>query len=374
MLTAGANANDGDFPALQALPNTVVRLVIDGGITPAIVGYVKNGIEYAESSQATAIMIELDSRGGLLDSTRQLVHHLLAAGVPTIAYIAPSAGQPTASGLLITMAADIAAMAQGTYIGVASPLELLDEDDAAAFVHLLAENQNRNYEWVKHAVNESKSISAAEALNTHVIDFVSKDRRELMEQIDGRTVEVRGRTWTLATKAAKIVNFEMRGSQVLFDWLSDPNLLFLLMLFGFLGLFIELQSPGMVLPGLFGAVCLLAVFGIQVLPINWFGVVLVLLSAMLFIVEFYVATLGILAALGLSFLAIGSFLLFDVEGSTFRIEPLLIWFFIGPLACLMVGFGILSYVKKKQRKNAATTTLTGYDAGSTLAVPKLPNL
>ncbi len=233
------------------------------------------------------------------------------------------------------------------------------ENDTVAWARSLAEGKNRNAAWAENAVRESVSISEREALKEKVVDYIAKDVSELLVLIDGKTVEIDGQKQILQMKNAQIINFEMSNQQKLLKWFSDPTLIFLLMLMGFLGLFLEFQAPGVSLPGILGVLCLAFVFGLQLLPLNGFGVLLILGAIVFFIAEIYITSFGLLSLVGLGLFVLGSFLLFDTPGSSLQVEPIMIWVFAGCMLFLIAGIGYLITRAKNQRPASGVDSLQG---------------
>jgi membrane-bound serine protease (ClpP class) len=245
----------------------VHHIVVDGAIGPAVAEFVKEAIDRAKTEKAAALLIELDTPGGLLTSARTVVKDLLAAPVPVIVYVAPSGAGAGSAGVFITMAAHVAAMAPGTSIGAAHPVGGGGEDIkgdmgekienfTASFSEAIARQRGRNVEWAVKAVRESVSVAADEAAKLKVVDVVAKDRDDLFARVDGRTVEVAGEKHVLRVKAAELQTFEMRFSQRVLAVLGDPNIVYLLMLAGLLGLYVEFTNPGVFFPGVVGGICL----------------------------------------------------------------------------------------------------------------------
>jgi membrane-bound serine protease (ClpP class) len=343
---------------------TVPLLVIQSTINPAISDYVEKGLEKAAREGAPCVILEMDTPGGLDTAMRDIVQSILNSPVPVVVYIAPSGARAASAGVLITMAAHVAAMAPGTNIGAAHPVglggEKMDEtmlkkveNDAAAYAKSLAEQRGRNVDWAVKAVRESESVSATKALELRVIDLMAKDRAELLEKINGREVQtVRGKK-TIQVKDLAVEPIEMSWRYRLLDALSNPNIAYLLMMLGFYGLFFELSSPGVIFPGVFGAICLiLAFFALQTLPVNYAGVLLILLAIILFIAEIKVTSYGVLTLGGVIAMILGSLMLFDSPEPYLRVS----WYVIFPLVLTTVGFFVfaLSFALKAQLKKPTT--------------------
>ena len=310
----------------------VVLLVIDGGINPATVDYIRDGVAAAEAQQAAALLIQLDTPGGLLDSTKSIVKDILGAPVPVIVYVAPSGAGAISAGVFITMAANVAAMASGTNIGAAHPVggqgETISgdmrekvENFAVSLSRTIAQKRGRNVEWAEQAVRESVSITEREAVELHVVDLVATDINDLLQRIDGREVEIRGRPEVLATAGAAIEPHHMRLRQKILNILANPNLAYLLMMAGILGLYVEFTNPGVLFPGVAGAICLLlALTALQVLPINYTGLALIALGVTLLVAEAFLPSFGVLGIGGMIGFVLGSLLLFDTPESTIAVD------------------------------------------------------
>ncbi|MBI4746812.1 MAG: nodulation protein NfeD [Deltaproteobacteria bacterium] len=308
---------------LNAQERQVRVINVQATINPNIAEFITHSIKMSASSGDEAIIIELDTPGGLDTSMREIVKELLSPPLPVIVYVHPGGGRAASAGALITMAANIAAMTPGTNIGAAHPVNIgggevskeMNEkitNDAVAFIRGLAEKRGRNAEWAVKAVKESASIPAEEALKINVIDIVAGDLNDLLNQTDGRKVlSARGEV-TLNTKGAKIVRENMGFARQILNTISDPNVAYILMMLGLLGLYFELANPGALFPGVVGAICIvLAFYAFQTIPVNYAGVLLILLSIVLFVAEAFVTSYGILAIGGIVAMFLGSIMLFD---------------------------------------------------------------
>jgi membrane-bound serine protease (ClpP class) len=306
---------------------------IDGSINPAVDDFVRESIATTRDDGAEALVIQLDTPGGLLTSTRSIVKELLGAPVPILVYVAPAGAGATSAGVFVTMAAHVAAMAPGTTIGAAHPVgagggdvagDLREkiENFTVSFVQSIAERRGRNVEWAAKAVRESVAVTEHEALALHVIDVVAPDLRSLLAQAAGREVQVAGGKVTLALGAdTEVTPLRMRLKQRVLDLIADPNVAYLLFMAGLLGLYFELSSPGVVFPGVVGVICLLlALAAFQVLPINSTGVLLLLFAGGLMVAEAYVPSFGILGVGGIVAFVLGSLLLFDTPDSTIAVD------------------------------------------------------
>lgn len=312
-------------------------IVVDAGINPATADFIHESIAAAKRDGARALIIELDTPGGLLDSTKSIVKDILGAPVPVIVYIAPSGAGAASAGVFVTMAANLAAMAPGTNIGAAHPVGGQGEDIggdmrekvesfAASLSKTIAQERGRNAEWAEKAVRESVSATEQEALKLHVVDIVAASVDDLLRQANGREVTVDGRKVKLDLAGAEVVHREMRLKQKILNILSNPNLAYLLMMAGILGLYVEFTHPGVFFPGIAGAICLLlGMTALQVLPINYSGLVLILLGLSLLISELFVPSFGILGVGGIVAFVLGSLLLFDTPESNLTLDPNIVY-------------------------------------------------
>ena len=316
-----------EAPAAAAL----ARIVIEGSINPAVAGFVHESIARARAEGAPALVIELDTPGGLLPSMQAIVKDILAAPVPVIVYVAPSGAGAGSAGVFITLAAHVAAMAPGTSIGAAHPVGGGGEDIkgtlgrkivnfTASFSEAIAHKRGRNVEWAARAVRRSVSITAEEAAKLNVVDFVAKDLDEVVARADGRTVDVAGESRKLALGRAvrgadghvRVHTYEMRLSQRVLNVIADPRIASLLMMAGLLGLYVEFTHPGLAFPGVAGAICLiLGLAALHVLPVNTSALALLLLGVALLVAEAFLPTFGVVGAGGLIAFVLGALFLFD---------------------------------------------------------------
>jgi membrane-bound serine protease (ClpP class) len=315
VLAASLAAQD----ARRVVRVTTVKGMIHGGVTRQL----EKAIDVAARQGAEALLIELDTPGGLLDATRDIVQKLLNAPVPVIVYVAPSGAHAGSAGLMITLAAHVAAMAPGTNIGAATPVSPQGEipetmkkkvtNDTAAFVEAIAQQRKRNTDWAIKAVRDAVSVTDRDALRLRVIDLVAASRDDLLAQADGRVVPVHGQDRTLRTKGASVVAIEMGLKDRVAVGLANPDLAFVFLLVAILGLYVEFGHPGLIFPGAVGAAAgLLFLFSIQVLPFNYLGLLLIAIGITLFALELKFTSYGLLTAGGLACLLAGSLLLFDV--------------------------------------------------------------
>ena len=323
LLPAGVSAAGSEIDVLR----------VDGTINPVLAGYIERGIGLAEEHGATCV-IQLDTPGGLDTSMRDIIKSILEADVPVVVYVPPG-GRAASAGAFITIAAHVAAMSPGTEIGAAHPVAIgedgMDEtmeakvvNDAVAYIRSIAEMRGRNADWAEAAVRESRSSPASEALELGVIDIVAQNLEDLIAQLDGWQVTLLGgEVVTINTDDASINYTDMGAMERFLFVISDPNIAYILLSLGMMGLFFELASPGAILPGVVGAICLfLAFYSLGMLPVNYAGVLLIVLAFGLFIAEIFVASQGLLALGGVASLAIGSMIL--MGSPMFRIHPGLI--------------------------------------------------
>jgi membrane-bound serine protease (ClpP class) len=266
----------------------IFSITVKDGINPAVAEFISQTIEKAEKEKAEALIINLNTPGGLLSSTRDIVTEMMGSKVPIVVYVSPSGAHAGSAGVFITLAANIAVMAPGTNIGAAHPVTLQGKadaimmekgtNDAAAFIRSIAAKRNKNIRWAEDAVRLSESITEKEALEQNVIDLIASSQEDLVSKIDGRKVELESGPKILNTKNAKIENLEMGFFQGVLSKISDPNIAYILMMLGFFGLLFELFSPGAIFPGIVGVICLiLAFYAMSSMPVNYAGVALIIL-------------------------------------------------------------------------------------------------
>lgn len=320
--------------AAETQPELMV-ITVEGVINPVSAEYVVRSIAKAENENAEALIIRLDTPGGLDASMRIIVKEIIGSSVPVVVYVAPGGARAASAGTFIAIAAHIAAMAPGTNIGAAHPVgmggkmdkTLADKaaNDAAAYIKSLAEKKRRNGSWAEDAVKKSLSATETEALNSHVIDIISPDLNTLLRDIDGKRVETTSGQRTLRTKNAKTLYVNPGIRQKVLGFITDPNVAYILMMLGFYGLFFELTNPGAIFPGVFGGICLiLAFYAFQTLPVNYAGVMLIILAIILFILEIKIISHGVLTIGGVISMIIGSLMLFESAGPFFRVSLYLI--------------------------------------------------
>jgi len=298
---------------------SIVVVEVDGVITPVIADHVRDALDLAEREGHQALLVELDTPGGLDTSMRDIVQSFLNSRVPVIVYVSPQGARAASAGAIITFASHVAAMAPGTSIGAATPIDLEGGDlaekvinDAASYAESIAEQRGRNVEFAIDAVREGRSVAANEALELGVVDLLARDRAQLLEVLDGRVVELGpGRDVTLRTAGAELVEVDLGFARSVLQWLSDPNLAFLFISIGTLAILYELANPGFGGGAIVGVILLVLAFtALSVFPVNAAGVILLVLAAGLFIAELFVPGLGVFAAGGTVALVLAGLFLF----------------------------------------------------------------
>ncbi len=379
-LLLALSATDAARAQEARLGGAAALLDIDGAIGPATSDYLHRALGQAVDGGAAVVVLRLDTPGGLSAAMRDIIRDMLASPIPVIAYVAPSGARAASAGTYILYASQLAAMAPGTNLGAATPIRLgggktpLGNDggdaedggdaapadaesakainDAAAYIRSLAELHGRNADWAESAVRRAESLSADEALQKNVIEIVARDVEDLLNQADGRTVKIGGAQATLHTAGLRVVPLEPDWRTRLLAVITDPNIAYILMLVGIYGIVFEFWSPGAVAPGVVGAISLVvALFALNLLPINMAGAGLVLLGIALFVAEAFVPSFGMLGIGGATAFALGSVFLFqDVPGFG------LSWTVIGVATGLTVAFFVLviAAVVQAQRRRVAS--------------------
>ncbi|UCC78822.1 MAG: nodulation protein NfeD [Candidatus Zixiibacteriota bacterium] len=318
MLAIPASADEAFDDAPETPVVTVMR--INSAIGPITVREIKNGLERSEDLDAEAFVIELNTPGGNMESTWDIIQVILASEIPVVIYVSPPGARAASAGVYISYAAHVAAMAPQTNIGSAHPVSMgapMDStmaekvtNDAVAKIKTLGQKRGRNIEWAEEAVRQSVSVTEFEALELNVIDFLADDLDDLLYQMDGATVEIITGDFVLDTEGAEKVPLNVGFANQILEILSDPNVAYILMTIGLLGLYFEFSNPGAILPGVIGGIALiLALFSFQALPINFAGVLLILLALVLFLLEVKITSHGILGGGGVISLFLGSLML-----------------------------------------------------------------
>ncbi|MGD8978484.1 MAG: nodulation protein NfeD [candidate division WOR-3 bacterium] len=328
--------------------NDVLIADLDGVISPASSSYLVRVIEVAERDDAACLIFMIDTPGGLDVSMRQITKRILSAEIPVVVYVAPKGARAASAGVFILYASHVAAMAPGTNVGAAHPVSMGGEqmdsvmtekvtNDAVAYLRALAKERGRNAEWAELSVRESASVDAEAALGLGVADLIAVDEDELIEKLDGREVKVQDVVVVLDTRDSQKREVKMTLRERLLLLLTNPNVAYILLLLGVYGLFFELQNPGMIFPGVVGGICLiLGFYSLHVLPVNYAGVALIILSAILFILEIYVTSQGLLTIGGVVALVFGSLILFESDVPYLRVS----WEVIMLVVIIVAGFVI----------------------------------
>jgi len=332
VLTVSADTKKAPAPA--ALPSTEKRIYLielDAPITPVVADYINKAIDRATKAGAEALIIQMNTPGGLVESMQQIVMKMMSSGVPIVVYVAPSGARAASAGVFITLAANVAAMAPTTHMGAAHPVQMqgkMDEtmekkavNDLSAMVRGIAEKRGRNAQWAEDAVRNSVSLTETEALKNKVIDLIVPDIPSLVKALDGRTVEMLIGKRILKTEGAIVETITMGFRDKLLDIVGNPNIAYILMILGFYGLYFELSNPGAIFPGVAGAICLiLAFYALQTLPINYAGLMLIILAIALFIAEAFITSHGILGVGGTIAMVLGSVMLIDSPAPSLQIS------------------------------------------------------
>ena len=346
---------------VQAEPNDIYIIRIADAISPGTSEFIKSGIKTAEENAAACIIIELDTPGGLAESMRLIVQKILASRVPVVVFVSPSGARAASAGVMITMAADVAAMAPGTNIGAAHPVGAGGKDidgtmsekiinDMVAQAKSVAEKRGRNAKWVEDAIRESVSVTETEALKENIIDIIAKDMDDLIQQLNGREIKDRGKLDL--DDANKVVLEETLRTKIL-RTISNPNIAYILMMIGLAGLYFELSHPGAIFPGVIGAIALiLAFFAMQTLPVNYAGILLIVLAIIFFIMEMKIASYGLLSVAGIVSLLLGSLMLFEGDTTDIKLSLQVVL----PTIIVISGFfvAVAGLVFRAQRSKPAT--------------------
>jgi len=415
---AGENQEKPSDEAVEtkdAKRGAVIKIIVEGAINPVTANYIKDSIEEAENTDASLLIIQLDTPGGLISSTRTIVKSMLGSKVPIVVHVAPPGSRAASAGLFITIAGHYAAMAPGTNTGAAHPVNVggggifgkkkkeeekeegaedgekskdegeesskqdvkegkeadekskeeepsLDNEnimaakilnDTVAFIRSVAERNGRNADWAERAVRESVTATEREALELNIIDVVAENTAELLEKLDGRKKKISGEERTLVLSGVEVVERPMGLRFKVLAAIADPNIAYMLMMLGVYGIFFEIANPGVILPGVLGAIAIvLAFFSFQVIPINYAGFLLILLAVVLFILEVKVVSFGMLTVGGVVSMVLGSLMLFDRAEPYMRISlSLVLAVTIFTALFFIIGLGL---VIKSMRRTPTT--------------------
>ncbi len=327
----------------------VDEISIDGPIGPAYAYFIPQSIKEAEADKANALLITIDTPGGLDASMRSIVKAIEDAKLPVISYIYPSGSRAASAGVFIVLSSDIAAMSPGTNIGAAHPVTIGEKlgkemekkvtNDAVAYIKSIALQKGRNADWAGQAVSQSVSITADQAVKIHVVDFTATTVEQLLEKINGLKISKASGAYTLHTKNTVIHKIQMNFREKILMVISDPNIAYIFMIIGMWGIFFELASPGAIFPGVIGALSLILAFvSFQTIPVNYAGILLILLSIVLFILEVKIVSHGMLAVGGIATFVLGSVLLFDTSSASYNVS----WTLIATAAVLTALFFIVA--------------------------------
>jgi len=351
--------------AASAGAGEVVLLQLDDTIQPVSARYILRGLDEAARRNASLLVLELDTPGGLIDSARKITAAITASPVPVVVYVAPSGARAASAGFFILLSADVAAMAPGTHTGAASPVGGQGEDlgetmkkkafnDTAAMVRSLAEARGRNVDKALAAVMEASSYTAEEALDGGLVDLIVKDVDDLLKQLDGREIKrFDGRTVKLELADAVIVPIERTAAESFLSVLANPNIAYLLMALGMLGIYVEITHPGGILPGVVGVISiLLALYSLSVLPVNLAGVALIVFALVLFLLEVKIASYGLLTVGGVIAFVLGSLMLFDSPIPDMRVSLGVIL----PTALVVAGITIFLLTRVARAHRAQVMT------------------
>jgi membrane-bound serine protease (ClpP class) len=344
--------------------NNIVLLNINGAIGPATQDYIERGLHYAETQHAKLIILQLDTPGGLESATHSIDKAILASTIPVVTFVAPTGARAASAGTFILYASSIAAMAPGTHVGAASPVNILSpsskttetstlnkidnqnlstlerkaQNDAAANIISLAEQNGRNAAWAEQAVRNASSLSATQALQQKVVDIIALDVPDLLKKINGRTLILHGSPQTLSTLNMTVDEYKPDWRNQFLSIITNPNIAYILLLIGIYGLFLEFYHPGFILPGVAGLISLLiALYAFQLLPVNYVGFALLLMGIIFMIIEVLITSFGVLGVAGIIAFVMGSILLLDVNSPGYKIA----WSLIMTMTALTVLFFLL---------------------------------
>ena len=326
-----------------AAKNDIYIINVSDAISPGVAEFIQDGIDRAQRDGAACLIIELDTPGGLAESMRKIIQSILGSKVPVVVFVSPSGARAASAGVMITMAADIAAMAPGTNIGAAHPVGAGGKDisgkmsekvinDMVAHAKSVAEERGRNAKWVEEAIRESVSVTETEALKKDIIDLIADDTDDLIQKLNGREIKEKG--VLKLDKSEKIIVEPTLRTKIL-RTISNPNIAYILLMIGLAGLYFEFSHPGAIFPGVIGGIALiLAFFALQTLPVNYAGILLIVLAIIFFIMEMKITSYGLLSVAGIISLLLGSVMMFKGTGPDFKLS----WRVLLPTLILVSGF------------------------------------
>jgi len=373
--------------ATESTPSSpiVLELKLDGEVEPILSNYIDEGLADAAQRHAALVLITMDTPGGLSDSMTDIIHHILDSPVPVVVYVAPDGARGASAGFLILLSADVAAMAPGTRTGAATPIFMpgwiampMDEvlrkkinNDATAFLRSFSEKRGRNYKLAETAITDARAFTEQEALDGHLIDLVVSDKDELLRQLNGREItRFNGKKETLALQNCTRADFQLSARQKFLARIADPNVFFLLLLVGALGLYTEFTHPGVVAPGVVGGICiLLALYAMQILPINVAGVLLILLALALFVLEAKFASHGVLLLGGIVSMLLGAMFLVRSPLTPWGVSLGVALAATLPFAFLTVFLMRLVLKSRKWKTATGKEELVGEEGVVTIALP-----
>ncbi len=349
-------------------PAPVVWIYVDTAIHPIAAQYIRKGIEKAEENRAEALILQLNTPGGLVSSSETIIQDILRSKVPVVGYVAPSGAHAASAGFFILMATDVAAMAPGTRTGAATPiigtgggngkesedakhLRKKAENDLIALMKSLTRRRHRNTDLALMAIKEARAFDEHEALERHLIEVIARDRKELLEKLDGMAITLwNGDKKTFNLKGSSVIDYPMSLQYRLLSFIMDPNIIFILFTLGMLGIYIELSHPGLVLPGLVGVICLiLALVSSQVMPISWGAVSLIAIAFLMFLLEIKITSFGMLTLGGLVLLILGGMMLTDTPLGEWQVSRSFLFTFVLVIG-VIVGMVLYLVIRTHRRK------------------------
>lgn len=354
----------------KAYSQKIYTIKIDSAITPVTANFISYALHYAKKEKGKALIIQLDTPGGLVESTREIVKEFLQSEIPVIVYVSPQGARAASAGVFIVLASHLAAMAPSTHIGAAHPVELTGKadskmlekvaNDLASWAKSLAETRGRNPQFAEQAIKKNKSITEKEALTLGVIEIIANDLQDLIQKAHGRKIKIKEQEIVLELKGALLEEIKEDFKTRFFKILANPNLVYFLLMLGLLGIYFELSHPGAIFPGVFGAICLILAFlGLSILPMNYAGLALILLAGLLFFLETQVTSHGLLTLGGIISLLLGSLLLFGQNPPSLRVYQPFLYTVVTTFAILFGGITYLAVKTLKKKPVSGTEGLLG---------------